>query len=62
MCKDLKKEIDLTFSLNRLIKEHDILTKITINKSVRKVEIMKNSRFNILDKYLPSDFERIKSK
>ncbi len=61
-CKELKYKIDLTISLKRLINEHNNLSNIIINKMTKKVEIPKNSKFNILKKYLPKDFERIKNK
>lgn len=58
----LHRKISLRFKSMKKIKEaHNDLAIIYAKKKVGKIEIPKNSKFNVLEKKLPENFKRIKS-
>lgn len=63
LCCLVKGKIRISFiSVNKLVEEHDRLSKLNASKKTPKVEISKNSKFLRLRRILPDEFEWIKSR
>lgn len=62
LVRELKLKVNLTLTEKSIVKEHDYLVRNFQNKQCKKTTVPKDSKFNVVDKFLPKEFERITTK
>lgn len=62
MCLDVKEKVNLSFSLKRIMQEHDLLADRIRIKSIPKIQIPKNSKFSKLKNIKELEWIRTKKR